>query len=64
LCWYRVYLYKDKKEYEHEYEWRTLYYNLEDENDYISVLGVGCLKTIYYNPDIALKDRYELHGIL
>ena len=60
MCWYRVYLYKDKKEYEHEYEWRTLYYNLEDENDYISVLGVGCLKTIYYNPDNPEKLKPEM----
>ena len=48
LYWYRVYLYKDRKEYEHEHEWRMIYYNLEDENDYVAIPDVGCLKAIYY----------------
>lgn len=40
-----------------------LYYNLEDESNYISVSDVGYLKAIYYGPDIAQKDRCELHGM-
>lgn len=61
LYWYRSYLYKDRKEYEHE--WRMLYYNLEDENDYVSIPDVGCLNAIYYGPDITPKDKNELHLI-
>ena len=63
LYWYRAYLYKDRKEYEHEHEWRMLYYNLEDENDYVAIPDVGCLKAIYYGPDISQKDKQELHRI-
>ena len=63
LYWYRVYLYKDRKEYEHEHEWRMIYYNLEDENDYVAIPDVGCLKAIYYGPDISQKDKQELHQI-
>lgn len=55
LYWYRVYLYKDRKEYEHEHEWRMIYYNLEDENDYVAIPDVGCLKAIYYGPDISQR---------
>ena len=63
LYWYRSYLYKDQKEYEHEHEWRMLYYNLEDENNYASIPDVGCLNAIYYGPDIIPKDKDELHLI-
>ncbi len=63
LHWYTSYLYKDKKEYEHEHEWRMLYYNLEDENNYVSIPDMDCLKAIYYGPDISPKDRMELHEI-
>ena len=63
LYWYRVYLYKDRKEYEYEHEWRMIYYNLEDENDYVAIPDVGCLKAIYYGPDISQKDKQELHQI-
>ena len=63
LYWYRAYLYKDRKEYEHEHEWRMLYYNLEDENDYVSIPDVGCLNAIYYGLDITQKDKNELHLI-
>ena len=63
LYWYRSYLYKDRKEYEHEHEWRMLYYNLEDENNYASIPDVGCLNAIYYGPDIIPKDKDELHLI-
>lgn len=63
LHWYTSYLYKDKKEYEHEHEWRMLYYNIEDENDYVSIPDMGCLKAIYYGPDITSEDKAELHEI-
>ena len=63
LHWYTSYLYKDKKEYEHEHEWRMLYYNIEDENDYVSIPDMGCLKAIYYGPDISSNDKAELHEI-
>jgi hypothetical protein len=56
-------LYKDKKVYEHEQEWRMLYYNIEDENDYVSIPDMGCLKAIYYGPDITSEDKVELHEI-
>lgn len=63
LHWYTSYLYKDKKVYEHEQEWRMLYYNIEDENDYVSIPDMGCLKAIYYGPDITSEDKAELHEI-
>ena len=52
VYWYRAYLYKDRKEYEHEREWRMLYYNLNNEDDYESIPDMDCLKAIYYGPDI------------
>lgn len=63
LYWYKAYLYKDQKEYEHEHEWRMIYYNLENEDDYESVPDAGCLKAIYYGPDIKDSDKEELHKI-
>lgn len=63
LYWYKAYLYKDKKEYEHEREWRMLYYNLNDEEDYSLIPDCGCLKAIYYGPDIDRKEKEELQKI-
>lgn len=63
LHWYTSYLYKDKKVYEHEQEWRMLYYNIKDENDYAAIPDMGCLKAIYYGPDISSNDKAELHEI-
>lgn len=63
LHWYKSYLYKDKNEYEHEREWRMLYYNLENEHDYESIPDVGCLTAIYYGPDITQENRDVLHEI-
>ncbi len=63
LHWYKSYLYKDKNEYEHEREWRMLYYNLKNENDYESISDMGCLKAIYYGPDITSENRNILHEI-
>lgn len=59
LCFFS--LYKDRWEYEHEHEWRMLYYNLDNEDNYGFVPGVGCLKAIYYGPDI--EDEGKLHEI-
>lgn len=63
LHWYRSYLYKDKNEYEHEREWRMLYYNLEEHDDYASITDCDCLKAIYYGPDINEQNKTELHRI-
>ena len=40
-----------------------LYYNIKDENDYASIPDMGCLKAIYYGPDISSNDKAELHEI-
>ena len=63
LYFYKAYLYKDRKEYSHECEWRMLYYNLEDDNDYVSIPDVECLKAIYYGPDIKYENKERLHKI-
>lgn len=63
LYWFTSYLYKDKKEYQHEHEWRMLYYNFDDENDYCSIPDNNSLKAIYYGPDISDKDKNQLHKI-
>lgn len=56
-------MYKDRKEYSHECEWRMLYYNIEDDNDYVSIPDVECLKAIYYGPDIKYENKERLHKI-
>ena len=63
LYFYKAYLYKDRKEYSHECEWRMLYYNIEDDNDYVSIPDVECLKAIYYGPDIKYENKERLHKI-
>lgn len=40
-----------------------LYYNLNDENDYSSIPDNGCLKAIYYGPDLSVEDKNKLHKI-
>lgn len=40
-----------------------LYYNLEDDNDYVSIPDVECLKAIYYGPDIKYENKERLHKI-
>ena len=57
LYWFKSYLYKDKNEYEHEYEWRLLSYDLDDENDFAEIPDNNSLKAIYYGPDIATEDK-------
>lgn len=63
LYWFKSYLYKDKNEYEHEFEWRLLSYDLDDENDYAEIPDNNSLKAIYYGPDIATEDKEMLHDI-
>jgi len=63
LYWFTSYLYKDKKEYQHEHEWRMLYYNFDNEEDYCSIYDNNSLKAIYYGPDITDENRNKLHKI-
>lgn len=63
LYWFTSYLYKDKKEYQHEHEWRLLYYNFDNEEDYYSIPDNNSLKAIYYGPDITDDNREKLHKI-
>lgn len=58
LHWIKMYLYKDKKTYSHEKEWRLLYKS-ETQNDYCTIQYGNCLKAIYYGPEI--KNDYKLH---
>ncbi len=60
---HKPFLYKDKEEYGHEREWRLLHYDEKCTDDYMEIHDLGCLKAIYYGPDIK-KDDYEmLHQI-
>ena len=60
LHWYKSYLFKEKKEYQREKEWRLICHfpNGNDEN-YTDVSDCGCLKSIYYGPDI--DKYYKIH---
>lgn len=60
---HKPYLYKDKEEYGHEREWRILYYDETSIDDYMEIPDQGCLKAIYYGPDITKEDYKELHAI-
>ena len=60
---YKPYLYKDKQEYGHEKEWRMLYFEEENCEDYIEIPDDGCLKAIYYGMDIKPEDQEKLHQI-
>ncbi len=59
LYWYKAYLYKDKKAYSHEKEWRmiTRCPNQTNESRYATIPDLGCLKAIYYGPQI--EERYK-----
>lgn len=57
------FLYKDRREYEHEREWRMLYYNLDLTDDYISVSDCNCLTGIFYGPETKEEDMALLHSI-
>ena len=63
LYWVKMYLYKDKAEYAHEKEWRLLEitqsFPNQTKKDFSSVHDAGCLKAIYYGPD--MEERYKAH---
>lgn len=63
LYFQKAYLYKDKAEYSHEKEWRLLDIGTEIEpdvqNDFSSIPDAGCLKAIYYGPE--MEWRYKNH---
>ena len=63
LYWVKMYLYKDKTEYGHEKEWRLLelphYSSDQKKKELSSILDVGCLKAIYYGPEMG--ERYKSH---
>lgn len=60
---YKPYLYKDKAEYSHEREWRLIYYDVENREDYSLIPDLNCLKAIYYGPDISSDNKIKLHEI-
>lgn len=60
---HKPFLYKDKEEYAHEREWRILYYDEKAGEDYLELPDQGCLKAIYYGPDISRDDYETLHKI-
>lgn len=60
---HKPFLYKDKEEYGHEREWRLLHYNEVNTEDYLEIPDLGCLKAIYYGPDIKEGDYEKLHQI-
>ena len=59
----KPFLYKDKNEYEHEREWRMLYYEPELNDNYVSIPDHGFLNAIYYGPDINPSTKKELRRI-
>lgn len=60
---FKPYLYKDKAEYSHEREWRLIYYDVDNREDYSLIPDLNCLKAIYYGPDISSDDKIKLHEI-
>lgn len=64
LYWYKSYLYKDKKEYSREKEWRLICRCPNKMNeDYSEVSDLGCIKSIYYGSDIDPYYKKHLHEI-
>ena len=60
---YKPYLYKDKAEYSHEKEWRLIYYEFENKDDFSLIPDLNSLKAIYYGPDITTENKMILHEI-
>lgn len=60
---FKPFLYKDKQAYEHEWEWRMLYYELGLVEDVVLKSDNDCLTGIFYGPDIREADRALLHTI-
>jgi hypothetical protein len=63
LHMYKPYLYKDRAEYAHEKEWRMIYYDSENKDDFSLIPDMNCLKAIYYGPDISEDNKAKLHKI-
>lgn len=62
LFWSKAFLYKDKKTYGHEKEWRFLVYCNKRDEEKIQISG--CKPTgVYYGPDISNKNKTKLHKI-
>ena len=60
----KQYLYKDKKEYAHEKEWRLIKFDKPNNGrDFVSIPAHGYLKAIYYGPDISADNKEKLHEI-
>lgn len=63
LYWMKMFLYKDRVEYAHEKEWRLLEitksFPNQTKKDFSSIPDAGCLKAIYYGPD--MEERYRSH---
>ena len=58
LFWYKAYLYKDIKAYSHEREWRIITRcQSQQDADYATIPDLGCLKAIYYGPN--MEKRYK-----
>ena len=55
----KIYLYKDRKEYSYEREWRMLKISIDDNQDYISIPDKGYLRAIYYG--LNMEPRYKAH---
>lgn len=60
---HKPFLYKDKEEYAHEKEWRVLFYDKNNCEDFVEIPDEGCLKAIYYGMDIEQDDYNTLHQI-
>lgn len=60
LYWYKAYLYKDKKDYSREKEWRLICRCPNRMNDdYSEISDLNCIKSIYYGSDI--DPYYKKH---
>ena len=57
------FLYKDRQEYEHEREWRMLFFCPGLSGDFVSVPDRQCITGVYYGPDTEDKDITLLHAI-
>lgn len=58
LHWYKMYLYKDIHAYSHEKEWRIITRCPHQlDSDYSEIPNLGCLKAIFYGPN--MEKRYK-----
>ena len=64
LFWFKSYLFKEKKEYQREKEWRLICRCPNKMNeDYSDVPDLNCLKSIYYGPYIDKYNKKHLRDI-